>query len=121
VADFTEAANGIAALKYTGRGLYQDLSELPDKFGRKVQYETESLKKFGVVQDMYEDYNNQMSAVNQSIARLEDEIHNTAHQVDTAGSLVETEKLKAKLHVDLHSKREDISTSNNACKLQRRT
>jgi hypothetical protein len=31
VADFTETANGIAALKYTGQGLYQDLSELPDK------------------------------------------------------------------------------------------
>ena len=26
VTDFTEAANGIAALKYTGGGLYQDLS-----------------------------------------------------------------------------------------------
>jgi len=98
VADFTEAANGIGALKYTGRGLYQDLSEIPDKFGQQVQYETGSLKKFAVVQDMYEDYNNQLSAVNQSFARLEDEIHNTAHRIDTAGSLVETEKLKAKLH-----------------------
>ena len=37
VADFTETANGIAALKYTGQGLYQDLSELPDKFGQQVQ------------------------------------------------------------------------------------
>ena len=98
VEDFAETANGIAALKYTGRGLYQDLSEVPDKFGQKVQYETGRLKKFGVVQDMYEDYNNQLSAVNQSFARLEDEVHNTAHQIDTAGSLVETEKLKAKLH-----------------------
>jgi len=98
VADFAETANGIAALKYTGRGLYQDLSEIPDKFGQKIRFEADSLKKFGVVQDMYEDYNNQLSAVNQSFARLEDEVHNTAHQIDTAGSLVETEKLKAKLH-----------------------
>jgi hypothetical protein len=97
VADFTETANGIAALKYTGRGLYQDLSELPDKFGEKVHYETESLKKFGVVQDMYEDYNNQLSGVNQSFARLEDEVRNTANQINAAQSLVETEKLKAKL------------------------
>jgi hypothetical protein len=97
VADFTEAANGIAALKYTGGGLYQDLSELPDKFGRNVRYQTESFKKFGAVQDMYEEYNNQLSAVNQSFARLEDQVHNTAHQVDTAASLVETEKLNAKL------------------------
>jgi hypothetical protein len=97
VADFTEAANGIAALKYTGGGLYQDLSELPDKFGRNVRYQTESFKKFGVIQDMYEEYNNQLSAVNQSFARLEDQVHNTAHQVDTAASLVETEKLNTKL------------------------
>jgi hypothetical protein len=97
VADFTETANGIAALKYTGQGLYQDLSELPNKFGQKVQYDTGSFKKFGVVQDMNDDYNNQLSAVNQSFSRLEDEVHHTAQQIDNAGSLVETEKLKAKL------------------------
>jgi hypothetical protein len=97
VANFTETANGIAALKYTGRGLYQDVSEVPDRFGNKVQYDAERLRKFGVVQDMYEDYNNQLSAVNESFARLEDEVHNTTHQMDTAGSLVETEKLKGKL------------------------
>ena len=97
VADFTETANGIAALKYTGQGLYQDLTELPDKFGQKVQYETGSFKKFGMVQDMNDDYNTQLSAVNQSFNRLEDEIRNTAQQINSAGSLVETEKLKAKL------------------------
>jgi hypothetical protein len=97
VADFTETANGIAALKYTGQGLYQDLTELPDKFGQKVQYETGSFKKFGMVQDMNDDYNTQLSAVNQSFNRLEDEIRNTTQQINSAGSLVETEKLKAKL------------------------
>jgi hypothetical protein len=97
VADFTETANGIAALKYTGRGLYQDLSELPDKFGQKVQYEAESFKKFGMVQNMNDDYNTQLSGVNQSFNRLEDEVHRTANQINSAGSLVETEKLKAKL------------------------
>jgi hypothetical protein len=97
VSDFTEAANGMAALKYTGQGLYQDLSELPDKFGQKVQYQTGNFKKFGMVQEMNDDYNTQLSGVNQSFNRLEDEVHNTAHQIDSAGSLVETEKLKAKL------------------------
>jgi hypothetical protein len=97
VADFTETASGIAALKYTGQGLYQDLSELPDKFGQKVQYETGNFKKFAMVQEMNDDYNTQLSGVNQSFNRLENEVHNTAHQIDSAGSLVETEKLKAKL------------------------
>jgi hypothetical protein len=97
VSDFTETANGMAALKYTGQGLYQDLSELPDKFGQKIQYQTGNFKKFGMVQEMNDDYNTQLSGVNQSFNRLEDEVHNTAHQIDSAGSLVETEKLKAKL------------------------
>jgi hypothetical protein len=97
VADFTETANGIAALKYTGQGLFQDLSELPDKFGQQVRYQTGSFKKFGMVQDMNDDYNTQLSGVNQSFNRLENEVHNTAQQIDSAGSLVETEKLKAKL------------------------
>jgi hypothetical protein len=97
VADFTETANGIAALKNTGQGLYQDLSALPDKFGQKVQYQAGSFKKFGMVQDMNDDYNTQLAAVNQSFKRLEEEVRNTTQQIDTAGSLVETEKLKAKL------------------------
>ena len=97
VSDFTETANGMAALKYTGQGLYQDLSGLPDKFGQKVQYQTGNFKKFGMVQEMNDDYNTQLSGVNQSFNRLEEEVHNTAHQIDSAGSLVETEKLKAKL------------------------
>jgi uncharacterized phage infection (PIP) family protein YhgE len=97
VADFTETANGIAALKNTGQGLYQDLSELPDKFGQKVEYQAGSFKKFGMVQDMNDDYNTQLAAVNQSFKRLEEEVRNTTRQIDSAGSLVETEKLKAKL------------------------
>jgi hypothetical protein len=97
VANFTETANGIAALKNTGQGLYQDLSELPDKFGQKVQYQAGNFKKFGMVQDMNDDYNTQLAAVNQSFKRLEEEVRNTTQQIDSAGSLVETEKLKAKL------------------------
>ena len=97
VAEFTETANGVAALKNTGQGLYQDLSELPDKFGQKVDYQAGSFKKFGMVQDMNDDYNTQLAAVNQSFKRLEEEVRNTTQQIDRAGSLVETEKLKAKL------------------------
>src|SRR6266446_3425555 len=34
VEEFRRSANGIAALKNTGEGLYDDFSEMPDKFGR---------------------------------------------------------------------------------------
>jgi uncharacterized phage infection (PIP) family protein YhgE len=97
VSDFNSAANGFAALKCTGQGLYQDLSNLPDKFGQKVSYNTASFKKFGVVQDMNDDYDRELAKVNQAFNQLENDIRNTANQINSAGSLVETEKLKAKL------------------------
>jgi hypothetical protein len=97
VEEFRQTANGIAALKNTGKGLYDDFSEMPDKFGREVQYSAETFKRFGVVQDMYEDFNSQLGGVNESVGRLESELANTANQINGAGSLVETEKLKAKL------------------------
>jgi hypothetical protein len=97
VEEFRQTADGLTALKNTGEGLYQDFSAMPDKFGRQVRYTTANFKKFGVVQDMYEDFNRQLNGANQSIGRLENEVANTAHQINSAGSLVETEKLKAKL------------------------
>jgi hypothetical protein len=97
VEEFRQTADGVAALKNTGKGLYDDFSEIPDKFGHEIRYTAETFKKFGVVQDMYEDFNNQISGVNESVGRLQSEVANTAHQINGAGSLVETEKLKAKL------------------------
>jgi hypothetical protein len=98
IEDFRQTADGIAALKSTGQGLYQDFSTLPDKFGREIQYEEDQFKKFGVVQDMYEDYNKRLTELNRSIRTLENERKTTAERIDSAGSLVETEKLNAKLH-----------------------
>lgn len=95
--NFRATANGIAALKETGDGLYQDLSLLPDRFGQSVQFQTGSFKKFGVVQDMYAAYNNEINLANGSIARLQNEKEDTLRRLNTAGSLVETQKWKGKL------------------------
>jgi hypothetical protein len=95
--NFRATANGVAALKETGQGLYQDLSSLPDKFDKKVQFDTDSFKKFGVVQDMYGAYNNEMNLANRSISRLQNEKEDTLRQLNAAGSLVETQKWKGKL------------------------
>ena len=97
IEEFRQTADGLAALKNTGKGLYDDFSNIPDKFGRDVHYTTENFKKFDVVQDMYEDFDNQLSGSNESVGRLENEVAGTARQINSAGSLVETEKLKAKL------------------------
>jgi hypothetical protein len=97
IEEFRQTADGLAALKNTGKGLYEDFSNIPDKFGQEVRYTTENFKKFGVLQDMYEDFNNQLSGSNESIGRLENEVANTARQINRAESLVETAKLNAKL------------------------
>jgi hypothetical protein len=96
VSEFRQTANGIAALKNTGEGLYQDLTSLPDRFGQQVRYQADAFKQFGVVQNMFEDYNHQLSLLNDSIGRLESEARATAQQINSAGSLVETQKLVAK-------------------------
>jgi hypothetical protein len=95
--NFRATANGIAALKETGEGLYQDLSLLPDRFGQSVQYDAESFKKLGVVQDMYAAYSNEINSANGSMARLQSQKEDTLRQLNTAGSLVETQKWKGKL------------------------
>jgi hypothetical protein len=97
VEEFRQTADGIGALKNTGKGLYDDFSEMRDKFGREIQYSTDAFKKFGVVQDMYDDFDNELSGVNESVGKLESELADTARQLNGAGSLVETEKLNAKL------------------------
>jgi hypothetical protein len=96
VSEFRQTANGIAALKNTGEGLYQDLTTLPDRFGQQVRYHADTFKQFGMVQNMYEDYNHQLSQLNESIGRLEGDARATAQQINSAGSLVETHKLIAK-------------------------
>ena len=96
VSEFRQTANGIAALKNTGEGLYQDLTSLPDRFGQLVRYQVDAFKQFGVVQNMFEDYNHQLSQLNDSIGRLESDARVTAQQINSAGSLVETQKLVAK-------------------------
>jgi uncharacterized phage infection (PIP) family protein YhgE len=47
LAEFQQTADGVAALKETANGLYQDVSTLPDRFGKTVQYDINTFKRFG--------------------------------------------------------------------------
>jgi hypothetical protein len=57
----------------------------------------DSFKKFGAVQDMYRSFNTELEQANQSLAALYQEKQNTLQQLNSAGSLIEVEKHKAKL------------------------
>jgi hypothetical protein len=97
VAEFQRTADGIAAMKYTANGLYKDISSFPDRFGNIVRYDANSFKSFGVVQEMYSSFNSELEQANLSLATLYQEKQNTLQQLNSAGSLIEVEKYKAKL------------------------
>jgi uncharacterized phage infection (PIP) family protein YhgE len=97
IGEVRSTASGMMALKNTAEGLYDDLSNLPDRFGEKVKMDVNSFKRFAVVQDLHSSYNAEMESANQSIARLQQEKQTALQQLNSAGSLVETEKWKGKL------------------------
>jgi lysophospholipase L1-like esterase len=97
VAQFQQTANGALALKNTANGLYRDLSSLPDRFGQQIKYNADSFKPYATVQDMYQTYNSELEQGNQSLANLQQQKQDALQQLNQAGSLIEVEKLKAKL------------------------
>ena len=97
VAQFQQTAQGALALKNTANGLYRDLSSVPDRFGQQIKYNTESFKPYAAVQDMYQSYNSELEQGNQSLANLQQQKQDALQQLNQAGSLIEVEKLRAKL------------------------
>ncbi len=98
MAEFQHTVDGVAALKDTANGLYQDLSQVPDRFGKTVQYDVNSFKRFGAVQDMYKSFNTEIEQANRSLAVLQQEKQSSLQQLNSAGSLIEVQKLTGKLH-----------------------
>jgi septal ring factor EnvC (AmiA/AmiB activator) len=97
VAGFQETANGFMALKYTANGLYQDLSRLKDQFGNPIQFQSNNFTKFAMVQNMYQSFNTEMTQANQALASLLQQKQQILQQLNSASSLIETEKLKSQL------------------------
>ena len=96
--EFQQTVDGIAALKDTTNGLYQDISKMPDRFGKAVEYDVNSFKRFGAVQDMYKSFNTEVEQTNRSLTILQQEKQSTLQQLNSAGSLIEVQKLTGKLH-----------------------
>jgi hypothetical protein len=97
IVEFQRTANGVMALKNTASGLYQDLSQLKDQFGNSIQFRTNLFTKYGVVQNMYQSFQNEMAQANQALASLLQQKQQILQQLNTATSLIETEKLKSQL------------------------
>jgi septal ring factor EnvC (AmiA/AmiB activator) len=97
VAGFQQTANGFMALKYTANGLYQDLSQLKNQFGNPIQFQSNNFTKFAMVQNMYQSFNTEMTQANQALASLLQQKQQILQQLNSASSLIETEKLKSQL------------------------
>ena len=97
VAGFQQTANGFMALKNTANGLYQDLSQLKDQFGNPIQFQSNNFTKFAMVQNMYQSFNTEMTQANQALASLLQQKQQILQQLNSASSLIETEKLKSQL------------------------
>jgi uncharacterized protein YoxC len=97
VAGFQQTANGFMALKNTANGLYQDLSQLKDQFGNPIQFQSNNFTKFGMVQNMYQSFNTEMTQANQALASLLQQKQQILQQLNSASSLIETEKLKSQV------------------------
>jgi septal ring factor EnvC (AmiA/AmiB activator) len=97
VAGFQQTANGFMALKNTANGLYQDLSQLKDQFGNPIQFQSNNFTKFAMVQNMYQSFNTEMTQANQALASLLQQKQQILQQLNSANSLIETEKLKSQL------------------------
>ena len=97
VAGFQQTANGFMALKYTANGLYQDLTQLKDQFGNPIQFQSNNFARFAMVQNMYQSFNTEMTQANQALASLLQQKQQTLQQLNSASSLIETEKLQSQL------------------------
>jgi septal ring factor EnvC (AmiA/AmiB activator) len=97
LAGFQQTANGFMALKYTANGLYQDLSQLKDQFGNPIQFQSNNFTKFAMVQNMYQSFNTEITQANQALASLLQQKQQILQQLNSASSLIETEKLKSQL------------------------
>ena len=112
MAEFQQTVDGIAALKETSNNLYQDISKVSDRFGRAVKYDANSFKRFGAVQNMYRAFDTEVEQTNRSLTTLQQEKQHTLQQLNSAGSLIEVQKLTSKLH-SIESTIQDTITRTN--------
>ena len=97
VYEFNRIVQAGEALRYTGQGLYQDMTTLPDRFGNTVKYDVDSFKKFAVVQRTYDNYAQQQKLYTSSVEKLNAELNDTLNKLNAAGTQMEVEKYQAKI------------------------
>ena len=97
IQDVQRISNGVRALQYTGEGLYRDLSQLPDRFGAKVDYEVSAFKRFDTSAQLFDTYNKDLAEYNRRIGSLTRQLDELMHKLNSAGSGVEESKIRGQI------------------------
>jgi hypothetical protein len=97
MSDFRGLANGAASLKYTANGIYSDLTQWKDMAGNPIQFNQSAFTKYGLVFDMYDAYDKEMSRYQTSVTNLQNDFTNTLQELNAATSQIERETLIGKL------------------------
>lgn len=95
ISQFRSASSGIQALGYTANGLYSNLTNAIDRFGNPVKYQTDSFRKFGAVNQMYESFDSQLRTYNQQSASLQRQLTDAVNHMNAASTQMEHEKFTA--------------------------
>jgi hypothetical protein len=98
VSQFQLAANGVLALRYTGNGLYADLTLIKDQFGNAVQFNQNNFRKFDAVNQMYTAYDAQLGTYNSTLASLNGQLTTALNNLNSAATQMETEKYSAQVN-----------------------
>lgn len=98
MSEFRGLANGLAALRYTGDGLYSDLTQWKGLGGQPINYNQDSFRKFGMVFDLYDAYDQEMQRYQNSVTSLQNDFASTLQQLNNETTQIGRETLAAKLN-----------------------
>lgn len=97
ISSYRQVANGVMALRYTGNGLYSNLTGMVDRFGNPVRFDPNAFRKFSAVNDMVDAYGTQQQVYNAQMASLQRQLADAYHGLDSDSTQMGTAKRHAQI------------------------
>jgi len=97
MSEFRGLANGSASLRYTGDGLYSDLTQWKALGGGPVNFNQDSFRKYGMVFDLYDAYDREMQRYQDTMTKLQNDFASTLEQLNNEQTQIGRETLVGKL------------------------
>jgi hypothetical protein len=97
ISEYRQAANGLAALRYSGGGIYSDLEGMKDNWGNAIRFDQNAFRKFGAEQNLLEEENISERDWNTQMSSLQNQLRTAVQNLNSAGDLVSTEKYRGQI------------------------